>query len=138
MNLIKKKNKIEQGKVLAQGSPVDLAKSGIDFVELIGDIKTIDTENNGEKHRLLSQRSQTISMRSTSIESLGSIAEMQIESEQSNGVGLEASSKGKIKGSLTVKYFKAGAHWCILSLLLVSFVFVQMLASAADYWVSVW
>lgn len=54
------------------------------------------------------------------------------------GIGLEATSKGKIKGSLAAHYFKAGAHWTILLFLLFTFIFTQFLASAVDYWVSVW
>lgn len=51
---------------------------------------------------------------------------------------MEASSKGKVKGSVAANYFKAGAHWSILFVLGVSFLIVQLLASAADYWVSIW
>lgn len=51
---------------------------------------------------------------------------------------MEESSKGKVKGSIAVQYFKAGAHWSVLLFVLFTFVFAQFLASATDYWVSVW
>ena len=51
---------------------------------------------------------------------------------------MEESSKGKVKGSVTANYFRAGANWFGISLLLIFFIISQILASAADYWVSVW
>lgn len=54
------------------------------------------------------------------------------------GVPMEDSSKGKIKGSLSIKYFKAGTHWCVLLILFISFVFVEFLATAADHFVLLW
>lgn len=51
---------------------------------------------------------------------------------------MEASSKGQVAGSLAMKYFNSGAHWSILFILLFSFIITQVLASGADYWVSIW
>lgn len=85
------------------------------------------------------QVSETPSMRS-SISSLSiSSTDKKDEHEKEDlGIGLEASSKGKVKGSLAANYFKTGTHWSILFILGCSFILVQFLASAADYWVSVW
>lgn len=64
------------------------------------------------------------------------------ESEQGEnydaGLQMEESSKGKVKGSVSLNYFKSGAHWSVVFLLAASFIVVQILASGADYWVSVW
>lgn len=87
------------------------------------------------------QASQTPSVRSSisssSADSLHS-HKKDVNDEIDKGIGLEATSKGKVKGSLAAHYFKAGAHWTILSFLLFTFIFTQFLASAVDYWVSVW
>lgn len=58
--------------------------------------------------------------------------------EVDEGVQLEASSKGQFKGSVSRNYFTAGAHWSILSIIAFTFIFVQVLASGADFWVSEW
>lgn len=58
--------------------------------------------------------------------------------EKDDGVAMEDSSKGKVKGSIAGGYFAAGAHWTLLLLLAFTFVIVQLLASGADYWVSIW
>lgn len=60
------------------------------------------------------------------------------DEEEVKGVEMEASSKGKVKGSLAGNYFKAGANWFWLFILGIAFVLTQVLASGADYWVSVW
>lgn len=49
----------------------------------------------------------------------------------------EAMSKGNATG-LAVHYFGAVGNWPVLMAILLSFIFVQFLASFADYWVSVW
>lgn len=51
---------------------------------------------------------------------------------------LEASSRGKIKGSLIVNYLKSSNRPCTLVFLVISFLLSQILASAADIWVSYW
>lgn len=62
-----------------------------------------------------------------------------IEEElKDEGVQMEESSKGKVRGSVSAAYFRAGAHWSVLFVLGFLFVFVQVLASGADYWVSIW
>lgn len=69
-------------------------------------------------------------------------AQQQIESvqliEDDKGVQMEESSRGKFKGSVSLNYYLAGANWFALSMLVILMVFVQILASGADYWVSVW
>lgn len=51
---------------------------------------------------------------------------------------MEETSKGKVKGSVSASYFKAGAHWSVLFVIALLFICVQILGSGADYWVSVW
>lgn len=60
------------------------------------------------------------------------------DTDVDHGVQMEETSKGKVKGSVSMAYFTAAVHWSVFILLACSLVFVQMIASGADYWVSVW
>lgn len=82
----------------------------------------------------------TGSATSLNVNSDGSLCEgdQNDEAEEQIGFGMEASSKGKVKGSITANYFKAGANWFWLFILVLLFIVAQFLASAADYWVSIW
>lgn len=51
---------------------------------------------------------------------------------------IEASSKGKVKGSLVMNYFKSAHRSCTLIVLVAAFVVSQGLASYADIWISIW
>lgn len=51
---------------------------------------------------------------------------------------LEASSKGKVKGSVYLHYFKSAKRPLILAILFVSVLLSQALASMADVWVAYW
>lgn len=62
--------------------------------------------------------------------------EVEVEEEPEQGMQMENSSKGKVKGSNAWNYFKAGAHWSILGSLGFLFLIVQLCASGADFWVS--
>lgn len=53
-------------------------------------------------------------------------------------VKMEESSKGKAEESVSLNYFLAGAERRVLVILVLLLVFVQMLASGADYWVAIW
>lgn len=50
----------------------------------------------------------------------------------------EESSKGKVHGSLTLKYLLAGGNLCLVSFVILLFLIAQVLASAVDYFVSLW
>lgn len=126
-----------------QGTPADLATSGVDFAELVAEDERFENDEKSESHlirqmsRISSrsiQTSNSVSVSSTDISADGSLW----ENEQTNGVGMEASSKGKIKGSIAINYFRAGANWFSLFVLGFAFFITQLLACAADYWVAIW
>lgn len=62
--------------------------------------------------------------------------EIQAEEEPEQVKQMESSSKGKVKGSNALNYFRASSNWCVLGMLAVLFVLAQLFASGADYWVS--
>lgn len=109
--------------------------SQIDFAELVGVVEIPDLIENDE----------TFDRRISHISSIGSVSlapsidlENMNVTEFDEGIQLEDSSKGKVKGSLIMSYFRAGGNWLVLCILIFLFVFAQFLASAVDYWVSYW
>lgn len=60
------------------------------------------------------------------------------ENKRVEAMHSEANSKGTIKGSILLHYFRAGANWFIVLILFLSFIFVQFLASFTDYFVAIW
>lgn len=120
-----------------------MARSGIDFASLIGSNEKSENDENIEKIGRRSRTQSRSSNRSISTISLCSSAEdvfeeFDEENATNKDLEMEASSKGKVKGSIPGNYFKAGAHWSILAMMLILFVVVQILASGADLWVSFW
>lgn len=117
-----------------QGTPLDLYRNHNDFVELVGIVETEAVEQIGTFDRRVSESSSLSSNSSAEQETKN----VNGSEEKDEGVQLEASSMGKVKGSLSLNYFRAGANWVGLLGMAFLFVFVQFLASAVDYWVSVW
>lgn len=105
--------------------------SGIDFAELVGVDEPSETIVNDRKMSKTSSMGSTFHSPSIDLEN-NSVTKFD------EGVELEASSKGKVKGSLFVSYFRAGANWPVLCIIIFLFVFAQMLGSAVDYFVSYW
>lgn len=123
-----------------QGSPRDLANSGVDFAKLVGINETDNDENPNKGFRKMSRQMSTFSASSISLNGSADGSEFDDEDDEgkTEGLQLEESSKGKVKGSIALNYFRAGSHWSILVVLGILFLVVQLLASAADYWVSIW
>ncbi|KAF5275659.1 hypothetical protein FQA39_LY06771 [Lamprigera yunnana] len=63
---------------------------------------------------------------------------VQEESELKAKEMQESSSKGKVKGSLFLKYFLAGGNWVFVGIVLCLYIVTQVSASAVDYFVSYW
>lgn len=96
----------------------------------------------GAYSRQISRRMSRSMSRQSSVHSLSSLGESVIGDDDDNdeigAVQLEATSKGKVKGSVAMTYYRAGASWFLIFVLLLSFVVVQLLTSFSDIWVSVW
>lgn len=123
-----------------------MARNGVDFAELEEIVEQLEGAENIRKISQQTLQPPNPKMtRKESSQSIHPVNGCKDESEENNeisdtdeGVPMEASSKGTVKGSVSLNYFKAGAHWSILLILLLSFLLVQFLASAIDYFVSVW
>lgn len=117
---------------------MDLLTSGVDFVQFVGLAKDFNEETEAPSKQQISRKSSIASTNVSCTSNSVSEASNEIDVTEDKGIEMEESSKGKVKGSVYLHYFTAGAHWSILVALAFSFLFVQVLASGADYWVSVW
>lgn len=139
MNKLRKKSsnsiKFEhlQGRIEIQGSPADLAESEIDFVQYMGLVED-PTENIDLIENPVSRTSSISSRKSNG----SSHSKHENNEKKDDGVQMEESSKGKIKGSVAWGYFSSGTHWLILISLAVIFPIVEIFASGSDYWLSIW
>ncbi|XP_055317503.1 probable multidrug resistance-associated protein lethal(2)03659 isoform X2 [Sitodiplosis mosellana] len=133
---------LKDGKIETQGDYDHVLNSGVDLASLL---KTNEEENikkceikklSLKKSEIIMDNSKNIPPQSIANESLQQKGVVEEETELLEK--LEASSKGQIKGSLIVNYFKASKRpFCLLYLML-SFVLVQILAGSADVFVSRW
>ncbi|XP_037037714.1 multidrug resistance-associated protein 4-like isoform X1 [Bradysia coprophila] len=127
---------LNDGKIEVQGTQSDLANSGIDFAKLIGG----STEKAADKTvGQITRQSSTTSVASNKTSQSDSENEGDGKvGGKDEGLQMEETSKGKVKGSVAWNYFSAGGHWMILIVLALSFLIVQVFVSGADYWVFVW
>lgn len=114
-----------------------LSKSGVDFAKLVG---IVENSEGNKSENIDQQMCRQLSIRSskTSITSHRSSTDGSIDENNYKGVQMEDSSRGKVKGSISTNYFTAGANWFVLFLLMSAFVVAQLVASGADFWVSIW
>lgn len=106
-----------------------------------------DGDENDEKNAL-SRKSSSASSLTKSSNSTESLNSEKSRSSMENKDGatekdqmlkeLEASSRGKIAGSMLLNYFKSAKQSCVLAFLATSFLLTQILVSVADIWISYW
>lgn len=120
-------------------------KSGVDLTTIVKEDEESEEENDEKDEVVLKLNKQ----KSISIEDSKAVSDLQngkiLEGDQKivkeeGGLlkELEASSKGKVKGSLLMKYFKFANRPFALTFLFASFLLAQIFASFADVWVSYW
>lgn len=131
---------IFKGEIQARGTPSDLAKLQNDFAQMIksNDESVENSDSNDQQTEIRKRLISTASSNSSAQSEIGATTETVQKFEEDRGVQMEDSSKGKAKGSVSLNYYLAGANWFALAILVILLITVQMLASGADYWVSVW
>lgn len=134
-----------QGKIDTQGDYNDILKSGVDIASILnkneeenhveddGGIKMTKKSSSSALGKMMNSTASLNSEKSQSKEN-----QTNPEEEKELLKELEASSKGKVKGSLFVNYFKSAKRPCTMIFLLASFLLTQILASVADIWISYW
>lgn len=117
-----------------------MLKSDIDLTSILKTTEEDSNEPNIENETQCMASKQTESIannKNTSTESKAN--ESEAEGEKNELIKkLEDSSKGTIKGSLIVNYFKASKRPFSLLFLMLSFLLTQILAGSADIFVSYW
>lgn len=138
-----------QGKIDTQGDYNDILKSEVDiasilnkndeenhvedYIESDGAIKMTKKSSSSALGKMMNSTASLNSEKSQSKEN-----QTNPEEEKELLKELEASSRGKVKGSLFVNYFKSAKRPCTMVFLLASFLLTQILASVADIWISYW
>lgn len=126
---------MRDGKIEAQGTHTDIKNSGVDFSALMSPAEEENGEMGEEDRSGKMSRSASIcSERSTAAPDDSSDTKEEIEKIHD----LEDSTKGKIKGSLLMHYFRSAEQPVVLFTLFILFIIAQSLASGADYWVAYW
>ncbi|XP_031639826.1 multidrug resistance-associated protein 4-like, partial [Contarinia nasturtii] len=128
---------LNDGKIEVQGDYDTVLKTGVDFTRLLG---RNENDQVGQNEEQLKRRDSAISQRSksASLDEGTRFLEGNNEEENPLAIELEASSSGKIKGSLLFSYLKSSNIPCALLLLGALFVITQVITSTADIWVSLW
>lgn len=138
-----------QGKIEVQGNYETILNSGIDIANVLNKTKeNFEKEehiNDVEIENILKNSSNSLKNIDIPIviigndqKSLTTDKESPANEQKTLLKELEASSKGKVRGSLIVNYFKSTQRTYTLVVLIVAFLISQGLASFADIWVSVW
>ncbi|CAH0558003.1 unnamed protein product [Brassicogethes aeneus] len=141
---------LNNGRVDMEGSFDDLSKSD----NLYGQLCKMEPEQtqvvdekaeNMKMPRKMSTRSANISL-SSAISELSItdsiLAEENVESDEEHEIKYkdlqEESSKGKVEGSLFMRYMRAGSNLCLITFVFILFLMAQVFASGVDYFVSFW
>lgn len=149
---------IENGCSLAVGTYQEIINTGIDYAKLLeegedGDDKdTVSLASNANElmpKQQVTQRSvsrerkkSTVSSYTSSMQSVNSAQSVEKEEELPATSPLvdkmEASSKGVVKGSVFLQYFRASGSLLLLFVVIILFVLTQTAASGTDYWIAYW
>ncbi|KAH0544123.1 probable multidrug resistance-associated protein lethal(2)03659 [Cotesia glomerata] len=122
---------MKDGTIIAEGSYDKLVEMGVDF----GRILESASENDEEK--TLNKSNSHNNSRSTSISSLSSLKNNEIDHAEPEKVE-ETRSYQSIGGYVYSSYFKAGGNCCILLLIVLLFISSQFAASGGDFFIAFW
>jgi ABC-type multidrug transport system fused ATPase/permease subunit len=135
---------LNDGEIEVQGSFRDLLGSQADYAQLLAldestelsaeEIPEAERVTNGSINNLLRQISQ-VSVRSRSSDKPVEEKEPEKRVLPSN---VEASSKGTLKHSVYIEYFRSGANLCVVFVIGLMFLLAQTAASITDWWMAYW
>lgn len=135
----------QQGMIEIQGDYSTVQRSGIDLVQMNGEIEPDQNiaemiSDVGDNSQLNSASKIESIPSTTTLNGKGSELGTIQQNEDQTGLlkTLEASSKQKIDGLMWANYFKAAEKPCTLAVLITAFLVTQILASGCDVWVSYW
>ncbi|KAI2474163.1 ATP-binding cassette sub-family C member 4 [Diabrotica virgifera virgifera] len=147
---------LNNGKIENEGTFNELVKSDNAYAKLLTAEPELSEEEKAKEFELVRQISR-VSKRSrksslASVVSSKSFVESMLEEEDGDDDSYdeyedkkpemkdlqEESSKGKVFGSLLIQYFRKGANFCNVVMMLSLYVLVQVSGSLVDYFVSFW
>ncbi|CAG5018016.1 unnamed protein product [Parnassius apollo] len=120
---------LRNGEIETQGTFEEVSRSPL-FEELLEEDEQPEAEGCTQLVRTMSIKSHT------SVES--TVAEYGNENEEEPKETAELMEKGRVSGSVYVKYFRAGGGWALLTLTLVSILLAQCVTSISDLWLTHW
>ncbi|PNF20422.1 Multidrug resistance-associated protein 4 [Cryptotermes secundus] len=135
---------INDGAIEVQGSFQELLGSQVDFAQLLGLDESADlaVEDKPESERMvggpISNLLRQISRASIRSKSSNKTVREKDNEETEAPVNVEASTKGTLKHSVYIEYFRSGANMCVVSVIGVMFLLAQTAASAVDWWMAYW
>jgi ABC-type multidrug transport system fused ATPase/permease subunit len=135
---------MNEGAIEAQGSFQELLGCPIDYAQLLGLDESADRaiEEKPESERISTGPINSL-LRQISRVSARSKSSDKTAKEKDNGeivgpVNVEASSKGTLKHSVYIEYFRSGANMCVVLVIGIMFLLAQSAASIVDWWMAFW
>ncbi|CAG5018046.1 unnamed protein product [Parnassius apollo] len=122
---------LRNGEIETQGTFDEVSRSPL-FEELLEEDEQPEAEGRAQ---LLRQRTMSIK---SHISVNSTVAEYGNENEEEPEETAELIEKGRVSGSVYVKYFRAGGSWALLTLMLVSILLAQAVTSISDLWLTHW
>ncbi|KAF5286346.1 hypothetical protein FQR65_LT12640 [Abscondita terminalis] len=115
---------MDRGCIIAQGSFIELQKSGVDFAKYLRqDLVDDDEHTFTERERRESVNSQVVLIENKQ-KPLPETPEKKI--------------KGSVSGSVYKKYIRSGGNWLMIGTITTSFFTMQALLSGSDYFLTYW
>ncbi|CAG5018055.1 unnamed protein product [Parnassius apollo] len=128
---------LRNGEIETQGTFKEVSGSPL-FKELLEENEQTEVEDDDTakgRTTLIRQRSTSIKSR-TSVNS--TVTEYGNENEEEPEETAELMEKGRVSGSVYVKYFRAGGGWAMLAFTLLSILLAQVITSISDLWLTHW
>lgn len=135
---------LNDGAIEAQGSFEELLGSHKDYALLLGleESNSFSSDEKPEAERFgngpINSLLRSISRVSTMNEYPDEKATGRDTDEVILPVNVEASSKGKLKQSIYIEYFRSGGNLCVVFVIVILFLLAQTAASVADWWMAYW
>uniref|UniRef100_A0A182P628 Uncharacterized protein n=1 Tax=Anopheles epiroticus TaxID=199890 RepID=A0A182P628_9DIPT len=127
---------MKEGRVEAQGTPQDLQNRGIELEHLEPSEPDDDATMHSSRKISHTSTASTVTVDSITLEELTSGESG--NDQEADKDKFEASSQGKVPGSVFLQYVSSAGSWLIFVGLVLLFAVTQLIVSVADWWLSYW